>query len=132
MGLNNWVYDGAPNPIVDRGNSWHWTGTGLAGQGGSIVFFGHRTKAGGPYRYQHLLRGGDELTLLTDDGRRYSYQMVAEHLTGKDPSEILSTASSYGGETVALVSCTQLNRLPTNTAYRLISIFALVDWVDLG
>ncbi len=132
MGLNNWVLDGAPDPIVDRGNTWHWSGTGLAGQGASIVFFGHRTNAGGPYRQQHLLRGGDGLTLLTNDGRRYTYQMVAEHITGKDASEILWVASSYGGETVSLVSCTLPNRLPTNTSYRLISIFALVDWVDLG
>lgn len=132
MGLSNWVYDGAPDPIVDRGNSWHWTGTGLAGQGASIVLFGHRTEAGGPYRYQHLLRGGDELTLLTNDGRRYRYQLVAEHLTGNASSEILWVASSSGGETVSLVSCTQLNRLPTNTSYRLISIFSLVEWEDLG
>jgi len=33
---------------------------------------------------------------------------------------------------VSLVSCTQLNRLPTNTNYRLISIFSLVGWEDLG
>ncbi len=132
MGLNNWVLDGAPDPIVDRGNTWHWTGTGLAGQGASIVCFGHRTNAGGPYRQQHLLRGGDDLTLLTGDGRRYSYKMVAEHITGKNADEILWVASSYGGETVSLVSCTLPNRLPTSTSYRLISIFALVEWVDLG
>ena len=132
MGVNHWVFGGAPDPIVNRGNTWHWEGTGLAGQGASIVLFGHRTEAGGPYRYQHLLRGGDDLTLLTSDGRRYHYQMVAEHITGRNSSEILWVASSYGGETVSLVSCTQLNRLPTNTAYRLISIFALVGWEDLG
>jgi hypothetical protein len=132
MGLNTWVYDGAPNPIVDRGNSWHWSGTAQCGQGGSIVMFGHRTEAGGPYRNQHLVRGGDQLTVLTSDGRRYTYQMQAEYLTGKDPGEILWTASALGVETVSLVSCTKLNRLPTDTSYRMISSFRLIDWEDLG
>lgn len=132
MGLTHWVFDGAPDPIVNRGHTWHWEGTGLAGQGASIVVFGHRTEAGGPYRYQHLLQGGDELVLLTSDGRRYRYRMVAEHITGRNSSEILWVASSFGGETISLVSCTLPNRLPTSTAYRMISIFSLVDWVDLG
>ena len=96
------------------------------------MLFGHRTNAGGPYRHQHLLQGGDLLFLTTSDGRRYTYEMAAKHLTGKVPNEILWTASALGGETVALVSCTQLNRLPTNTAYRLISTFRLVGWEDLG
>ncbi len=132
MGLTSWVYDGAPDPIVNRGNSWHWSGTALAGGGGSIVVFGHRTEAGGPYRNQHFLRGGDLMSVLTTDGRRYTYQMAAEYLTGNNPSEILWTASALGGETMSLVSCTQLNRLPTNKAFRLISTFRLVDWEDLG
>ena len=76
--------------------------------------------------------GGDGLILTTSDGRRYSYEMAAKYITGKVPNEILWTASALGGETVSLVSCTQLNRLPTNTAYRLISTFPLVGWEDLG
>jgi hypothetical protein len=132
MGLNGWVYAGAPDPIVNRGNSWHWSGTALAGGGASIVFFGHRTEAGGPYYHQHLLRGGNQMYVLTTDGRRYTYEMQAEYLTGKNADEILWTASALGGETVSLVSCTKLNRLPTSTAYRIISTFRLVDWVDLG
>ena len=73
------------------------------------------------------MRGGDLLYLQTSDGRRYTYQMQAEYLTGKKPAEILWTTNALGGETVSLVSCTKLNRLPTNTSYRLISTFRFVS-----
>jgi Sortase domain len=132
MGLANSVLDGDPTSIVDRGQSWHWTGTGLAGQGTGIVLFGHRTSAGGPYYYQHLLQGGDQLYLRTADGRLYTYQLVSEFITGKYPNDILGAALQTPAETVSLVACTKTNRLPTSIQNRLVSTFALLDWVDLG
>lgn len=132
LGLSRWVYDGDPNRIVDAGHTWHWTGTGLVGQGVSVVLFGHRTEHGGPYRYQHNLRGGDLLHITTSDGRRYNYQMAAEYLSTKYPNDILAKTRLVGGETVSLVSCTKLNRLPTDVNYRLISTFRLINWDDLA
>ncbi len=132
MGLNNGVFDGGADPITDRGQSWHWTGTGLAGQGASIVLFGHRTNAGAPYYYQHLLRSGDMLYLQTADGRMYTYQMEAEFITSKYADDIFGAARWIPGETVALVACTKTNRLPTSLQYRLVSVFRFVEWVDLG
>ncbi len=132
MGLGNLALDGDANSVVDRGQSWHWTGTGLAGQGTGVVLFGHRTSAGGAYYYQHLLQGGDQLYLRTADGRLYTYEKVAEYLTGKYANVILDAALATPGETVSLVSCTKTNRLPTSVQYRLVSTFALVGWVDLG
>ena len=96
------------------------------------MLFGHRTNAGGPYRYQHLLHGGDVMTLVTTDGRRYTYQMAGGVRHRERPERDPLDRERTRRRTVSLVSCTQLNRLPTNTAFRLISIFALVDWVDLG
>ena len=55
-GVNQWVFDGDAKRTVDSGNTWHWAGTGLVGQGADSVMFGHRTEHGGPYRYQHLLQ----------------------------------------------------------------------------
>lgn len=132
MGLVNGVFAGSPNPIVDSGNTWHWTGTGLVGQATNIAVFGHRTEAGGPYRYQHNLRAGDLLYVTTPDNRLYTYRMTAEYLTSKFSSDILAATRRIGGETFALVACTKLNRLPTSLEYRMVSIFALVEWADLG
>lgn len=133
LGLNRWVY-GDPNPyrIVDAGHTWHWTGTGMVGQGSNIVLFGHRTEHGGPYRYQHALSNGDMLHLLTTDQRRYNYRMVAEQISSGLASEILNRTRLVGGETVSIVSCSKTNRLPTDTRYRLISTFQLTGWDDLG
>ena len=139
MGLTHRVFDGSPDPIVDAGHSWHWTGTGLPGQGGKSVAFGHRTEAGGPYRYQHWLQRGDPLYVYTADNRRYTYVMEKEILTGPYSSQILQAARSVPGETFALVACTgdrytgQLNRLlGGSTKWRIVSVFKLLEWVDLG
>jgi hypothetical protein len=139
MGLANSVFGGAPDPIVDAGHSWHWTGTGLVGElSRHVVLFGHRTEGpapwynGGVYRYQHELRAGDLMYIYTADNRVFTYRMVAEYLTSKYTNDILDATRRIGGETVSLVACTQPNRLPTNVNYRLISTFLLVEWADLG
>ncbi len=132
LGLTHYVYDGNADQVVNRGNTWHWTGTGLVGQGGNTVLFGHRTEAGGPYRYQHLLRGGDELSILTSDQRRYVYRMSAEYITSKYANDILGATRRLGGETISVVSCSKTNRLPTSLQNRLITTFSLERWDDLG
>ena len=132
LGLTHSVYDGNAAQVVNRGHTWHWTGTGLVGQGGNTVLFGHRTEAGGPYRFQHLLHGGDELSILTSDKRRYVYRMSAESITSKYANDILGATRRLGGETISVVSCSKTNRLPTSLQYRLITTFSLERWEDLG
>ena len=132
MGLSGGVFYGQPDPIVDAGHSWHWTGTGNVGQGASIAIFGHRTEFGGPYRQQHQLRPGHRLTLHTADNRLYTYEMVAEFITSEFANEILSATRRVNGETVSLIACTLPNRLPTSLRWRLINTFRLIDWQDLG
>ncbi len=132
LGLTHAVLDGDAKRVVDSGNTWHWSGTGLVGQGANSVIFGHRTEAGGPYRNQHLIQGGDELIISTADQRRYTYRMVAEYITSKYANDILAGTRRIGGETVSLVSCSKTNRLPTSLEYRLITTFAFVRWDDVG
>ena len=132
LGVNQWVFDGDAKRTVDSGNTWHWAGTGLVGQGADSVMFGHRTEHGGPYRYQHLLQLGDLAYVTTSDGRRYTYQMVGDTVTSKYSNDILSMTRRFGGETISLVACSQPNRLPTSLEYRLISTFEFVGWEDLG
>jgi hypothetical protein len=132
LGLTHNVLDGDARRTVNSGNTWHWTGTGLVGQGGNCVLFGHRTEAGGPYRNQHVLRGGDELFIYTSDQRRYTYRMVGDFITSKYANDILGATRRIGGETVSLVACSKTDRLPTSLEYRLITTFSLVGWEDLG
>jgi hypothetical protein len=132
MGLGNGVYEGYSKPIVDSGNTWHWTGTGLVGQGAHTAVFGHRTEHGGPYRYQHYLVPGDLLYVTTFDNRRYTYKMTSEYITSKYSDQILAATRQVGGETFSLVACSRTNRLPTDLDYRIVSTFTLVEWVDLG
>jgi len=138
-GLPNLV---APNllsgdPVVDGGNTWHWTNTGLLGNtGASIVVFGHRTSKGGPYRDQHLLVSGDRLFLDTPDQRRYEYRFVSERLTDASPRKILNAArSNASGSTFTLVACTGSSTIRDDQPrggirFRLVSTFVLVGWTD--
>ncbi len=132
LGLSRWVFDGDAKRTVDAGHTWHWTGTGLVGQGADSVMFGHRTEHGGPYRYQHILQGGDLAYVTTSDGRRYTFRMVSDVVSSKYSDDILAQTRRIGGETISLVSCSRLDRLPTSLEYRLISTFELVGWEDLG
>ena len=132
LGLTQAVFDGDAKRIVDSGNTWHWSGTGLVGQGSDAVIFGHRTVAGGPYRNQHLIQDGDELIVFTADQRRYTYRKVAEAITSKYSNDILQAARRVSGETVSVVSCSKTNRLPTSLEYRLITTFALDRWDDIA
>ncbi len=95
LGLSQWVFDGDAKRTVDSGHTWHWAGTGLVGQGADSVMFGHRTEHGGPYRYQHLLQGGDLAYVTTSDGRRYTYQMVADVVTSKYSNDILADDAAH-------------------------------------
>ena len=140
MGVSdNRVFEGAPDPIVDAGNSWHWTGTGYVGDPQrNVVLFGHRTEGpapwwnGGIYRYQHELRAGDRLNVWTNDNRVFTYELVAEYVTSKYTSDILEHTRRVRGETLSLVSCTRLDRLPTSLEHRLVSTFKLVSWAETG
>jgi len=132
LGLSHWVVNGDAKQTVDSGKTWHWAGTGLVGQGGNGVLFGHRTEYGGPYRNQHLLKGGDELIISTSDQRRYTYRKVGEFITSKNANDILGATRRIGGETGSLVTCSKTNRLPTSLEHRLITTFSFVRWDDVG
>ncbi len=132
LGLTQAVLDGDAKRVVDSGNTWHWSGTGLVGQTANIVLFGHRTEHGGPYRNQHLIQNGDELIISTADQRRFTYRKVAEYITSKYANDILAATRRIGGETVSLVACSKTNRLPTSLEYRLITTFSFVRWDDVG
>ncbi len=139
MGLVNLV---APNLVsgdyvVDTGNSWHWTNTGLIGvDNQSIVVFGHRTSKNGPYRLQHNLLVNDRLYIDTRDNRRYEYKFVREQLTGDSPSSILNAArTNSAGTTFTLVACTGSSTIFDDQPrggirYRIVSTFVLVGWTD--
>ena len=132
LGLTHKVYDGNADRVVNSGNTWHWSGTGLVGQGGNIVLFGHRTEYGGPYRYQHLLRGGDELYIYTSDSGGTSTGCQRSTSRASTPPTSSAATRRLGGETISVVSCSRTDRLPTSLRHRLVTTFTLDRWEDLG
>jgi hypothetical protein len=132
IGLSSWVYGSQnPNPIVNAGHSWHWTGTGSMGEFAHVSMFAHRTTHGGIYRNIHVLGPGDEMFIDTEDGRRYRYRMVRRDLTNGVTSNILFATRQVDGTTLSLIACTKPNFEPTSTAFRIIVTAELVDWVEL-
>lgn len=126
--------------VVDTGRIWHWTGTGLVGQGRPIGTFGHRTDAGGPYRHIHFLAAGDRLTIDTVDQRRYTYEYVDRELTDSRFSKIVEAALRYDGEYLSLIACTvgfdsrKSGGIwePTSSLYRIVVRMRLVGWEDIS
>ncbi len=129
--------------LVDSGRIWHWTGTGMVGQGAMIGAFGHRTDAGGPLRNLHYLGSGDVVTLDTADQRRYYYRYVGRDITNSSNSQILSAAAEHPGEVLALIACTVgYDRAkgypgtsawaPTSLKYRIIVRMELIGWDDIS
>jgi hypothetical protein len=138
MGLSNVVEPdvAVPDNVVDRGQSWHWTNTGYVGDTAAVVAFGHRTSAGGPYRYQHYLAAGDVLYVATIDQRLFTYRWQREELTNSAAVNILDASRRIGGSTFTLVACTGPKSGTPNdqplghVTYRIVSTFLLESWVD--
>ncbi len=132
LGLSSSVFGSSnPNPIVNAGHSWHWTGTGSMGEFAHVSLFAHRTTHGGIYRYINLLQPGDEMFIDTEDKRRYRYRMTRRDLTNSVTSNILFATRQFEGTSLSLIACTKPNFEPTSTAYRIIVTGELVDWVEL-
>jgi hypothetical protein len=132
LGLNSWVYASQnPNPIVNAGHSWHWTGTGSMGEFAHVSVFAHRTTHGGIFRNIHLLAPGDEMFIDTMDNRRYRYRVTRRDLTNSVTSNILFATRQFEETSLSLIACTKPNFQPTSTAFRIIVTGELVDWVEL-
>jgi hypothetical protein len=141
LGLGRNVTDGVSEVVVNRGDVWHWTGTGLVGQGHAIATFAHRTDAGGPWRQIHTMRAGDQVAIFTNDQRKYTYEYVDRVLTSDRPDEILGASQFRSNEeTLTLIACTVGNDsskaaypdpwAPTSLLYRIIVRLRLVRWED--
>ena len=139
LGLTSRVLEGNSAFVTDSGHTWHWAGTGLMGQSAHVAVFGHRTEAGGPYRYLHVLQPGDTWTVTTLDRREYTYRMVQRHLTDAQTQNILDATRFHPGTTFSIVVCTRgfdssgyRRNLqwyePTSLKYRLVVTGELVSW----
>lgn len=142
IGTSRNVLSGSSDPIVDSGQFWHWTGTGLVGQGHAIATFAHRTDAGGPLRQVHNMRAGDQVALFTGDQRKYTYEYFDRVVTSKDPEEILaSTQFLNNEETLSIVACTvgfdsskqsfPDKWAPTSLEWRIIVRLRYASWEDV-
>ncbi|TVR22380.1 MAG: sortase [Ilumatobacter sp.] len=136
------VLNGPPDPIVDAGHTWHWTGTGFMGQAAHVGTFAHRTEAGAPVYNMHELRPGDEMYMYVDgrlgDRRRFRYRIVRTDLVlnvresnSANAQKILRATRLHPGTTLSLIGCTLPNGLPTSLDHRIIVTGELVDWVEV-
>lgn len=131
------VLPGAPDPVVDAGHTWHWTGTGFMGQRAHVGLFAHRTEAGSPWYNLHELRANDEIFIQVNnpgDRRRFRYRVVRSDMvlwvrpdSRANTRRILDATRLYPGTTLSLIVCSEPNRLPTSLDHRLIYTAALVD-----
>lgn len=126
LGISVGVYEGVGKNIVDAGVVGHWPGTGLAGENGHQVLFGHRTEHGGIFRNLHLLGPGDDLYLRAADGRLFHYGYWSRGLTNATSTDIFNAGLSTPLPSLSLVACTQLNYLPTNVNYRIVVNFTQI------
>ncbi|MCU0259420.1 MAG: sortase [Ilumatobacteraceae bacterium] len=132
IGFASWVYDGNSYAVVDRGNTWHWTGTGDLGQNGAHVgLFHHRTESRNPIRNQHLIGPGDVAYLTTTDGRKFTYRYARRDITNSSPTNILNATRFHPGTTISMIACSRPDTLPTSLSYRLITTFGLESWIEL-
>lgn len=142
LGVTQRVLEGNGVAVTDAGHTWHWTGTGYLGQNAHVAVFGHRTEAGSPYRYLHVMQPGDEWTLTTNDGREFTYRMVRRDLTDSNNQNILDATRFHPGTTFSIVACTRgydssgyrqyLQWFePTSLRYRLIVTGELVGWREI-
>jgi sortase (surface protein transpeptidase) len=139
IGLTSTVYEGDSVAVTNAGHSWHWGGTGYVGrEGAHVALFGHRTEAGGPYRYIDRLAIGDLFTVSSGDRREYTYRVVRRDLTDADNDNILDATRFHPGTTLSLVACTVgYDRTksrwpdiwaPTSLKYRIVVTGEFVSW----
>ncbi len=139
IGLTSTVYEGNSAVVTNSGHSWHWSGTGYLGEeNANVALFGHRTEAGGPYRYLHYLAVGDLFTVSSGDRREYTYRVVRRDLTDSHHANILAATRFHPGTTVSLVACTVgYDRsksgypdpwAPTSLLYRIVVTGEFVSW----
>mgnify|MGYP001824446331 FL=1 len=141
IGLTSTVMTGDPRYVTDSGHTWHWTGTGHMGQEAHVAVFGHRTEAGGPYRYVDYMQIGDTFTVTTEDRREYTYRMVRRDLTNSSSANILAATRAHPGTTFSIVACTvgydsRKSRYPnmwapTSLLYRIVVTSELVSWREV-
>ena len=141
LGLTSTVMAGNAQVVTDSGHTWHWTGTGYMGQTAHVAVFGHRTEAGGPYRYIDRMVNGDRITVTTGDGREFTYRMVGRYLTDAGTRNILNATRANSGTTFSIVACTVGHDrtksgwpniwAPTSLKYRIVVNFELVSWREI-
>jgi sortase (surface protein transpeptidase) len=110
---------GGLTSLADRGYAAAWSTNVLTPVSGNIMLFGHRTSAGGPFRYLNNLKFGDVITLIGADGHQYHYKAVQTAVTAPLFASVNAVAGKYPPITVQLVACSKKDGTPTSLSYRI-------------
>ena len=100
IGLDKSFFEGVTISTLNRGPG-HWPGTALPGMLGNVVFGGHRTSKGGPFRHLDQLLPGDEVIFTTDSGR-FVYHVTRTEVVTPDSMWIINQTEAY---TATLFAC---------------------------
>jgi len=127
------TYEGTATKTLNYGGLCHWIGTARPLSNGNCVMFGHRTSYGGPLRYTHRMKVGDQIVLEIDGQGSKTYR-VAEPpkvITSRDFAEAINWGDRSRSN-LTLVACTRSNGLPTSTKFRLLIRATEVDGTEQG
>jgi LPXTG-site transpeptidase (sortase) family protein len=109
------IYQGTHKRVLNKGGFCLWNGTAApTSTTGHSAYFAHRTTAGGPAKRSHLLNIGDEILVNDVSYRVTSKAVVPRSQWGTGLTDV------SGGRTLAIVTCSKANGLPTSLKHRLI------------
>jgi len=115
--------------LADQGYAAGWTGLSNVATTGNVMLFGHRTDAGGPFRYLDSFVVGEKFVLTGADGHRYTYLVVDRRVTKPDYTTVLAIAKPWGLATAQLVACSRADGTPTSLSYRIVITGRLISVV---
>jgi hypothetical protein len=106
LGINLLVATGTNlDRIADAGHAATFPSMINVASPGNMMLFGHRTSAGGPFRYLNELSPGDVFSILGSDGRSYNYRVTRLDVVGPTFTQVFDRAVGQGPITAQLVAC---------------------------
>jgi sortase (surface protein transpeptidase) len=124
LGLNIGVATGSNlDAIADRGLAATYPEQITVPQSGNLMLFGHRTSAGGPFRYINTLVPGDAFSVIGWDGRSYNYRVTRLDVVGPSYLQVQQRSVGEGPITAQLVAC----HPPGSVSYRIVVTGRLIS-----
>jgi len=99
--------DGVPQvPLNGQDVAWY-NFSAKPGAGSNAVFAGHVNWAGSPGSFARIdeLEAGDEVRLISDEGREYVYEVFTNYAVDPEDPESLKVMAPTPTDTITLITC---------------------------